>query len=254
MQRRMWIRAAICLTATFAVVLTALFFGASSDWGVAALASEESASAVASHSVTVVGEGVVKIEPDVASARVGVVVLRPTVREASSEANEIMEGIKAALFAQEIGEKDIQTRQYSIHTERYGPEGLLDEDQAQYRVSHSVIVTIRDLGRIGDILDAAIEAGANDIGNIRFSLENPAAVESRARAMAVADGRAKVEALAELVGAGVGEVSEISEIIGYGGGFYGSSFSDMALAESAGAFGIGALTLAMQLQITYELR
>ena len=216
----------------------------------AALASETAAASA--RSVTVVGEGAVNIEPDVATARIGVVVLRATVKEASSEANATMQEVKAALLAQDVEEKDIRTRHYNIYAERYGPEGLLQEDQVQYHVNSTVDVTIRDLDSIGGVLDAAIGAGANDIGNIRFSLENPAAVESEARAMAVADARAKAEELAALIGAAVGEATEISEIIGHGGGFFGNSFSEMALADSA--FSIGELTLAMQLQITYKLQ
>lgn len=63
----------------------------------------------------------------------------------------------------------------------------------------------------------------------------------------------QTERLAALKGATVGEASEISEIIGHGGGYFDNSFSDMAVAESAGAFSIGALTPPMQLQITYML-
>ena len=72
--------------------------------------------------------------------------------------------------------------------------------------------------------------------------------------MAVADARAKAEELAALIGVSVGEATEISEIIGHGGGFFSNSFSDMAMAESASAFSIGELTLAMPLQITYKLQ
>ncbi|MDE0076259.1 MAG: SIMPL domain-containing protein [Caldilineaceae bacterium] len=252
MQRRKWTRTATCLAATAATALTILYFVTAPHLTPAVLASETTAASA--RSVTVVGEGVVNIEPDVATARIGVEVLRTTVREARSEANEIMQEVKVALLAQDIEEKDIQTRHYNIYAERYGPEGLLQEDQVQYRVSNIAHVTIRDLDNIGGVLDAAIGAGANDIGNVRFSLENPSAVESEARAMAVADARAKAEELADLIGATVGEATEISEIIGHGGGFFANSFSDMAMAESAGAFSIGELTLAMQLQITYKLQ
>lgn len=254
MQRRKWTKTAICLAATAATALMLLYFVTGPPLAPAALASEKTAAAAATHSVTVVGEGVVNIEPDVASARIGVVMLRATVREASSEANGIMQEVKDALLAQNIEEKDIQTGHFDISAERYGPEGLLPEDQVQYRVRNTAYVTIRDLDNIGGVLDAAIEAGANAIGNVRFSLENPAAVETKARAMAVADARAKAEELAALIGVSVGEVTEISEIIGHGGGFFSNSFSDMAMAESAGAFSIGELTLAMQLQITYKLQ
>ena len=252
MQRRKWTRTAICLAATSVITLTILYFAAAPHLTPAALASETTAASA--RSVTVVGEGVVNIEPDVATARIGVVVLRATVREASSEATRIMQEVKAALLAQAIEKKDIQTRHFRIYAERYGPEGLLQEDQVQYHVSNAVYVTIRDLDNIGGVLDAAIGAGANDVGNVRFSLENPAAVETEARAMAVADARAKAEELAALIGATVGDATEISEIIGHGGGFFSNSFSGMDMAESAGAFSIGELTLAMQLQITYKLQ
>ncbi|MDE0141225.1 MAG: SIMPL domain-containing protein [Caldilineaceae bacterium] len=252
MQRRKWTRTAICLAATAATALTLLYFVTAPRLTPAALASETTAASA--RSVTVVGEGVVNIEPDVATARIGVVVLRTTVREASSEASGIMQAVKAALLAQDIKEKDIQTRHFDISAERYGPEGLLPEDQVQYRVRNTAYVTIHDLDNIGGILDAAIEAGANDIGSVRFSLENPSAVESEARAMAVADARAKAEELAALIGATVDEATEISEIIGHGGGFFNNSFSEMAMADSHGPFSIGELTLAMQLQITYKLR
>ena len=254
MQRRKWTKTAICLAATIAIAFTTLFFATAPPLAPAALASDKTTASASTKSVTVVGEGVVNIEPDVATARIGVVVLRTTVREASSEANGIMQAVKAVLLAQNIEEKDIQTRHFDISAERYGPEGLLPEEQVQYRVRNTAYVTIRNLDNIGDILDAAIEAGANDIGSVRFSLENPAAVESEARAIAVADARAKAEELAGLIGVSVGEVTEISEIIGHGGGFFNSGFSEMALADSAGAFSTGEITLAMQLQITYTLQ
>lgn len=254
MQRRRWPKTVLCLIATIAIAFTTLFFAAVPPLVPAALASDKTTASASTKSVTVVGEGVVNIEPDVATAKIGVEVLRTTVREASSEANQIMQEIKAALLAQNIEEKDIQTSDYRIYAERYGAEGLLQEDQVQYRVSNAVIVTIRNLDNIGGILDAAIEVGANDIGSVRFSLENPAAVESEARAIAVADARAKAEELAGLINVNVGEVTEISEIIGHGGGFFSSGFSEMAMADSAGAFSTGELTLAMQLQITYTLQ
>ncbi|MCY3991837.1 MAG: SIMPL domain-containing protein [Caldilineaceae bacterium] len=254
MQRRQWTTTAICLAATSAIALTVLYFVAAPYMTSAALASETTTASASARSVTVVGEGVVNIEPDVAAARIGVVVLRSTVKDASSEAGGIMQAVKAALLAQNIEEKDIQTRHFDISAERYGPEGLLPEEQVQYRVRNTAYVTIRDLDNIGGVLDAAIGAGANDIGSVRFSLENPASLESEARAMAVADARAKAEELAALIGATVGEVTEISEIIGHGGGFFDNSFSEMAMADSAGAFSIGELTLAMQLQVTYRLR
>lgn len=226
--------------------------------GPTALAQEEMPKSDVSRTVTVVGEGTVNIEPDIATATIGVEVLRPSVKEASSAAREVMESVLAALAEQGIEEKDIQTSNFSIFAERFGPEGPLADDQVRYRVSNTVFVTIRELDTIGTVLDAAIEAGANNIFGVNFSLDDPNAVESEARAEAVADALAKAEELAGLTGVSVGDVVSISEIIGQGGGFFGGNFSQIARAEmgggGAGPISPGELTLTMQLQITYELQ
>ncbi len=257
MKGKLKTNAAIGLVATMTLVLIAVFIANTASPAPAAMAREERLTVPSSHSVTVVGEGTVSIEPDIATASIGVEVIRPTVREASVAARSIMEEVQAALLSQSIDEMDIQTRHFSIFAERFGPSGLLDEDEVHYRVSNTVFITIRDLESIGDVLDAAIDAGANNIYGVDFSLANPATVESEARAKAVADAYSKAEELAELIGVAVGEVMGISEIIGQGGGFFGGNFSRMAAAEMGGGSGPirpGELNLTMQLQITYELR
>lgn len=249
--------AAIGLVVTTTLLLIAAFIVNTASPTPAAMAREERLSVPNSHSVTVVGEGTVSIEPDIATASIGVEVVRPTVREASIAAQTIMEDVQAALLSQNIDETDIQTRYFSIFAENFGPGGLLDEDAVRYRVSNMVTITIRDLESIGDVLDAAIDSGANNIYGVDFSLADPALVESEARARAVADAFEKAEELADIIGVGVGEVMGISEIIGQGGGFFGGNFSRMAAAEMGGGSGPispGELSLTMQLQITYELR
>ena len=248
---------AIGLVATMSLLLLAVFVANTASPAPAAMAREEMLTIPNSHSVTVVGEGTVSIQPDIATASIGVEVVRPTVREASEAAEAIMAEVQTALLSQNIDETDIQTFHFSIFAERFGPGGLLDEDDVRYRVSNTVFITIQDLESIGDVLDAAIDAGANNIYGVDFSLADPASVESEARAKAVADAFGKAEELAELIGVGVGEVMGISEIIGQGGGFFGGNFSRMAAAEMGGGAGPispGELNLTMQLQITYELR
>ena len=222
----------------------------------AAIARAESHSSTASRSVTVVGEGTVSIEPDIATASIDVEVIRPTVKEASAAAQEVMAQVQAALLAQDIEDIDIQTQHFSIFAEHFGSGGLLNEDEVRYRVSNTVLITIRELASIGDVLDAAIEAGANNIYGVNFRLADPAVVESEARAQAVADAQSKAEELAKLTGVDVGVVLGISELIGSGGGFIGGNFSQMAVTglEGAGPISPGDLNLTMQLQITYELR
>ena len=145
----------------------------------------ESPAAAAPHAGTTAGKGAVSIEPEVATATIGVEILRPTVKEATSAAQVVMEDVWAALVAQNIDESDIRISHLNIFAERLGPDGRLNENQTRYHASNTLLITIRDLDSIDAVLDAAIAAGANNIYSVDFSLSDPAAVESEARAGAV---------------------------------------------------------------------
>lgn len=208
--------------------------------------------------VTVVGEGQVSIEPDIAQATIGVEVVSPSVQEASAEASATLEAVLDALREQGIAEEDLQTSGFSIYSERsFAPEGVGGAGEINYRVSNNVSVTIRQLDTVGAVLESAIAAGANNIYGVTFRLEEPGSVESEARQRAIEDAAAKAEELASLNGLTVGPVVSISEIVGSGGGFYSGNFVE----ERASGFGGGAapilpgqLTLTMQLEIVYTLQ
>jgi hypothetical protein len=206
--------------------------------------------------ITVVGEGTVKIKPDIAQANIGVEIIRPTVKAASSGAKDSMDAVLQALKEQGVDEKDIQTSGFSVWTERpYGPEGPSDE--VLYHVSNQVAVTIRDLDTVGTVLDAAIEAGANNIYGVTFSLADPSQVESRARKEAVADAQAKAKELATLNDVEVGDVVSVSEVIGGRGGYYTSVVRETAVAGMGGGGGPiapGELELTLQLEIVYTVQ
>ena len=207
--------------------------------------------------ITVVGEGTVKIKPDIAQANIGVEVIRPTVKAASSGAKDSMDAVLQALKEQGVDEKDIQTSGFSVWTERpYGPEGPSDE--VLYHVSNQVAVTIRDLDTVGTVLDAAIEAGANNIYGVTFSLADPRQVESRARKEAVANAQAKAQELATLNDVEVGDVVSVSEVIGGRGGYYTSVVREAAVAAGMGGGGgpiaPGELEFTLQLEIVYTVQ
>jgi uncharacterized protein YggE len=127
----------------------------------------------------------------------------------------------------------------------------------RYRVSNNVQVTIRDLDNVGTILDAAVEAGANNIFGVDFALDDPSVVESEARQKAVEDARAKAEELATLNGVTLGDVVSVSEVVGLGGGYYMGNFSEQAMMRMGGGGGApiapGELELTMQLQVIYAM-
>lgn len=137
------------------------------------------------HAVTAAGKGAVSIEPHVATATIGVEVLSPTVKEASSAARAVMTDVWTALVAQNVDASDIRISHLNIFAERLGPDGLLNnENQTRYHASNTLHITIRDLDSIDAVLDAAIAAGASNIYSVDFSLPDPAAVESETRVSA----------------------------------------------------------------------
>jgi uncharacterized protein len=164
--------------------------------------------------VSVSGQGRVKVEPDTASVVAGIDVLRPTLDAAQTEATTQMEAIIAAIEAAGIAEDDIQTTNYSVSIIRaYDEQGMPAEIQG-YQVSNQVAVTIRDTDQLGQILDALVAAGANNIWGISFYVEDTTAAASQARRQAVEDARTKAGELADAAGMSVGRVVSISESFG----------------------------------------
>lgn len=205
--------------------------------------------------ITVVGEGKVTLKPDIARVTIGVETVTNTVKAASDQNSEIVNNVLAALKEQGIDEKDMQTSGFSIYAERFGPEGPLADSDVRYHVTNNVNVTVRDLDNLGTILDAAIDAGANNINGIDFAIANPSASESDARSAALEDAKAKATDLAKLSGLTLGPIVSISEVIGAGGGYYAGNFAQQSRAMGGGATPVspGQLDLVMQLQVIYSI-
>ncbi|MBX0327859.1 SIMPL domain-containing protein [Oscillochloris sp. ZM17-4] len=200
--------------------------------------------------ITVVGSGEVKVTPDTASVQIGVETTAPTTQEAlsqnSAQASAIIEQIKAL----GVAEKDIQTSGFNIYP-TYNDTG---REVTGYTVSNQVSVTIRDLAQAGGLLDQVVQAGANRIYGVSFSVADPSAALAQARDKAVADAKARAEQLAGQAGATVGQVLVISENVG-SGPVVPMPMMDRAMGASAEApIQAGEQSYSAQVQITFELR
>lgn len=208
--------------------------------------------------ITVVGEGTAPVEPDIAVANIGVQVANEDVQAASSEAQEIMNAVLAAIQEQGVAEEDIQTSGFSIFAE-FGPIGPTGEQPQTplYRVTNNVNATVRDLEQVAAVLDAAIGAGANNIFGVNFSIDDPSEAASAARADAIEQAGVKAQELAELTGLQLGNVISVSEIIGSRGGFYGGSSlnaaSQIGLGGGGGPIAPGQLNVTVQLEVIYSV-
>lgn len=205
-------------------------------------------------SLNVTGAGQASLTPDIAYIYIGVHTERPTASEAVTENNAQTETLIAALKKFGIEANDIRTTNFSIWpSQQYGPDGTITG--TVYMVDNTVYVTIRDLARLGDLLDAAVEAGANSVNSIQFDAADKEEALKAARADAVENARKQALELAEAAGVELGEIQSISyydstpyPMYDYGKGGGGGA------VESAVPIQPGQLTLTVTVTITYELK
>jgi uncharacterized protein YggE len=204
--------------------------------------------------ITVVGQGKLRLKPDIATLNVGAEARADTVAAAKSEVDRQMTAITSALLEAGIAEPDIQTSHYGIHYEREPMpvvrEGMAAENQGAYVVSTMLVVTIREVDRAGEVLDAVVQAGANQVYGVSFTVSDESSWESQARAAAMANAKSRAQELAGLANVELGEVLTVSEVIG-------ASPVPVMMAERAmggGGMAPGELEMGTQIQVTFAVR
>lgn len=216
-------------------------------------------------SISVTGEGEAFGKPDIAEVNAGVQTFADTVVEASRRNQAVVDAIFEALEEQDIDRKDIQTANYSIWVERDyrhsgGRSGGGREEPriTGYRVSNMVHVKVRDIDRIGEVLAAVTDAGANSINGVQFGVDDTDALEARARKKAMADARSRAESLAELAGVELGDVLAISmsSAPGFPTPYAASRAMESAVDAGAPVPGIapGQQRVTVNIDVTYAIR
>ena len=206
----------------------------------------------ATRTITVVGEGEVSLEPDVATINVGAEARADTVSEAKAQVESQMAAILEALEQMNIDKKDIQTNHYSIHFEREPlprtPDNPAPEFREEYYVSNMVRVTIRDVDMAGEVLDAVVRAGANQLRGVNYAISDAVVWQSQARTDAMSDAKDRAQELADLANIELGPVLSISEIIG---GMRPPVLSVEGGMGATGGIAVGEVRFATQIQVTF---
>jgi uncharacterized protein YggE len=184
------------------------------------------------HTISVAGSGKVTVVPDQATIRLGVVLERKNAKTARKDAAVAMTNVVAAIRKLGIEEKDIATTAVSL-----GPVYDWSNNTQRiraYQVNNIVTVTVRDLDKLGDVLDDGVVAGATSVEGITFDVADRTAAEEKAREAAVKDAKAKAETLASGVGVRITGVASMSESVSTPI-WYDRSFAAGAVAEDAAA-------------------
>ncbi len=213
---------------------------------------------IAPGTITVTGEGKVSAAPDIAEMSFGVTTgVKATSKIASESIATDMNKVLAAVKAMGLDEKDIRTESFYLNPSYDWTDGR--QRLRGYEATQSLRVKVRDLEKVGDVLTAATDAGANQAGGVEFMIEEPGAKETEARTEAIADAKKKAEALAAQLGEKLGDVQSFNE---NGGGYYPrpmmmakSETYDMASGGApAMAMPAGEEDITVTVSITYELK
>ncbi|MFN8590193.1 MAG: SIMPL domain-containing protein [Thermomicrobiales bacterium] len=223
------------------------------------VAAQDNATPVATSAgiptVSVSGHGSVNVPPDTASVTVGVDIIKPTLAEAQEQATSQAAALIEAMKTAGIAPEDIQTQYYSVNILRDYSENADPTEITGFEIVNQLQVTVRDTDNLGEILDAAVTAGANSIYGVNFFVDDQTEAAQQARIDAVNDARQKAQELADAAGMTLGPVVAISEgatpvvspVYGKGGG-------GMAMAEAAVPIEPGSTTVTVDVTMTFELR
>lgn len=160
---------------------------------------------------SVTGTGTVYAKADIAQLTVGLKTeVKATAAQATEESTQKMNDIIGELKKLNVEAKDIQTTDY-----RLSPVYNWTQDRGQqlqgYEVSQNVTVKIRDLEKIGDIIAKTTEKGANQIGNINFTIDDEYELKNQARQLAIEKAKEKAEMIAKESGLKLGKIKNIYE-------------------------------------------
>lgn len=164
--------------------------------------------------VSVSATGSVTADPDVAQISAGVVTEADSAKDAMSRNSVVMTKLIDGLKAAGIQPKDIQTTTLNVEPRYTQPKDGRVATINGYRVVNQVRLTVRDVKRLGDVLDQAIALGANQINHIAFDIADPETLKDEARKQAMENARRRGELYARAAGGQLGPVLRISESVG----------------------------------------
>jgi uncharacterized protein YggE len=208
----------------------------------------------APRTINVNGNAQVVLAPDIAYISIGVHSEAESAKAAVATNGSQSKAVIDAIMGQGVDAKDIQTTNFSVYQQqKTSPTG---EDLGTFFMTdNTVYVTMRDISKIGNILDAAISAGANSIYGITFDVQDKETAMASGRDKAMADAKAQATELAKAAGATLGDVQSIS--------YYSSPpapyYYDIKAAGVGGGgasvpISAGQLTLTVSVTVIYAIK
>lgn len=165
------------------------------------LAADSSAVTIdAARTISVTGTGEVTVTPDIAYLYLGVITEKPTTIGAESANSTTINNVIAAMKKEGIKDEDIQTIDYSIN-----PKYNYDKDTGKssivgYTVTDTLKVTVKDISKVGKVIDTAVKNGANNSNSISFGVSDYEKHYNKALVNALSNAKGKVLAISGFLG------------------------------------------------------
>lgn len=215
------------------------------------------------YTITISGTGESFAVPDLALVNFAVVTEAKTVSDALAENTKKMNDIIDSMKSQGVEEKDLKTTNFSIYplyeyTSK--SDSLIYPDGGKrvltgYEIQQSLEVKIRDMSKIGTLIEGATKAGANQVGNLQFTIDNEDNLKKEARQKAIEKAKSQAQEMASQLGVRLGKITNFSET---GGGMPIYFMAERSLGIGGGGeapqIETGENKIEITVSITYEIR
>ncbi len=199
----------IDLSNRFFILVALLIIGVIVYYGATALYQFKTLPQNYPQQINVSGEGKAFVKPDIAKVNFGANTQGLKSQDVVDKNNQTMNNVIGAVKAFGVLDKDIQTTSYNLNpVYDYTEKGRVFKG---YSLDQQISVKIRNFDKISNILDAAVTQGANTVGDLQFTVDDPIASQAEARAKAIAQAKEKATSIASQAGLALDKIINIQE-------------------------------------------
>lgn len=201
--------------------------------------------------ISVNGIGQASATPDVGYVSLGVESVNADPAKAVSENTEKTTAIMSTLEGLGIAKTDVQTANFSMWIEQVVDRQGNPTGETKYHVSNQMRIKVTDMPKIGEVLQQTLQAGANTVSGVEFTVADQSALQRQAREAAIANAKSKAEQLATGFGAKLGAVHQINE--------FSSVISPAPMMDGIGGGGgpvpisAGSFNVQIEIQVIFDL-
>ena len=212
------------------------------------------------NTISVSGSGEASGTPNVANVQLGIQVTDADAGKALSQANDTIAKVTKAIEDAGVAEADIQTSGFNLYPQNPpdqpvpatagGDSSSIPAPRVTYQAQILLSVHVKDISKIGAVIDAGTKAGANTVAGLSFGIDDPSKLEAEARTKAVANAHDRAQQLATALNMTLGDPVMVSESTG--GGIQPVAFR-AAVGGAATQVNPGQLDVSIDVQITYSM-